>query len=454
MKKLTILTAILIASFSFAQIPNYVPTNGIVGWWPFNGNANDESGNGNNGTVNGATLTSDRNGVASSAYSFDGINDYIIGLSNSFPTNQRTVSVWFFSNNIGIGNLGRGVLGYGGNTCGQSWCMILDNAGSPSGQNAYEVNTHCNVFSVTKSYGSNVPNGNWHNWIVTTDPSGTKFYLDGNLIQSSNQFINNTIVANKNFVFGIFTNPNGIGASINDPNNTAWNGMMDDIGIWSRALSDCEIKDLYYTQLGFTTIDAGQNQTICKGDTTILNGTGGVFLSWNNGVLDSVPFAPQQTNSYVLTGGDNFGCVGSDTVEIVVLDPSSSSQTQTALDTYTWPVNNQTYTQSGTYTDTLVNAVGCDSIVTLNLTLSFTGINDLNASTLSISPNPTAGDFTIAGFELNKISTMRVSDVNGKLVKELDPTATKFTLGTVKPGVYFLTITAGNKQEVIKIIKE
>jgi hypothetical protein len=383
MKKLTILTLLLITSISFAQVPNYVPTNGLVGWWPFNGNANDESGNGNNGTVNGATLTSDRNGVANSAYSFDGVNDHIIGLSNSFPTNQRTVSVWFFSNNIGTGNFGRGVLGYGGNTCGQSWCMILDNAGSISGQNAYEINTHCNVFSVTKSYGSNVPNGNWHNWVVTTDPSGTNFYLDGVIINSSNSFINNTVAINKNFVFGIFPNENGIGASINDPNNTVWNGELDDIGIWNRALTDCEIKNLY-----------------------------------NGGV-------------------------------------PNSSQTQTALDTYTWPVNNQTYTQSGTYVDTLVNTAGCDSIVTLNLTLSFTGINELTTSTLFISPNPTAGDFTIGGLELyNNISTMRVSDVNGKLVKELDPTASKFTLGTVKPGVYFLTITVGNKQEVIKLIKE
>jgi hypothetical protein len=49
---------------------------------------------------------------------------------------------------------------------------------------------------------------------------------------------------------------------------------------------------------------------------------------------------------------------------------------------------------------------------------------------------------------------MRVSDVNGKLVKELDPTANKFTFGSVKSGVYFLTITAVDKQEVIKIIKE
>lgn len=49
---------------------------------------------------------------------------------------------------------------------------------------------------------------------------------------------------------------------------------------------------------------------------------------------------------------------------------------------------------------------------------------------------------------------MSLSDVNGKLVKELDPTANKFTLGTVKPGVYFLTIIASNKQEVIMMIKE
>ena len=59
------------------NVPNYVPTNGLVGWWPFNGNANDESGNNNNGTVNGATLTSDRFGNANKAYSFDGVNDFI-----------------------------------------------------------------------------------------------------------------------------------------------------------------------------------------------------------------------------------------------------------------------------------------------------------------------------------------------------------------------------------------
>ncbi len=52
MKKRSLLLSV-VAAFGFttvimAQVPNYVPTNGLVGWWPFNGNTNDESGNGNN----------------------------------------------------------------------------------------------------------------------------------------------------------------------------------------------------------------------------------------------------------------------------------------------------------------------------------------------------------------------------------------------------------------------
>jgi len=54
-----------------------IPSNGLVAWYPFNGNANDESGNGNNGVVNGATLTADRFGNANGAYSFDGVNSFI-----------------------------------------------------------------------------------------------------------------------------------------------------------------------------------------------------------------------------------------------------------------------------------------------------------------------------------------------------------------------------------------
>ena len=79
-----VLVLIFVVNLLSAQnIPNYVPKDGLVGYWPFNGNANDESGNGNHGTVNGATLTSDRNGTANSAYSFNGVSNYIEIPNNS-----------------------------------------------------------------------------------------------------------------------------------------------------------------------------------------------------------------------------------------------------------------------------------------------------------------------------------------------------------------------------------
>lgn len=92
MKK--IITSILVftGTLLFSQVPNYVPTNGLVGWWPFTGNANDMSGNGNNGIVNGATLTTDRNGNNNSAYSFNGVNQFI---QVQTPSLNNTISISF-----------------------------------------------------------------------------------------------------------------------------------------------------------------------------------------------------------------------------------------------------------------------------------------------------------------------------------------------------------------------
>ncbi|MDR1813996.1 MAG: C10 family peptidase [Tannerella sp.] len=71
-----------------------IPTNGLVAYFPFNGNANDASGNGNHGTVHGATLTTDRFGKANNAYYFDGNSAYIDG---SFKNNlaRFTITLWF-----------------------------------------------------------------------------------------------------------------------------------------------------------------------------------------------------------------------------------------------------------------------------------------------------------------------------------------------------------------------
>jgi hypothetical protein len=68
----------------------------LLGYYPFNGNANDESGNGNNGTVLGAVLTHDRFGNPNSAYSFDGIDDYINMGNHAIlkPQLPATISLW------------------------------------------------------------------------------------------------------------------------------------------------------------------------------------------------------------------------------------------------------------------------------------------------------------------------------------------------------------------------
>jgi hypothetical protein len=91
-----VMAVALTTSTLFAQVPSYVPSNGLVGYWPFNGNANDISGNANNGTNNGATLTTDRFGNSNSAYSFDG-QSYIRVTHNqnfNFGIGNYTLSVW------------------------------------------------------------------------------------------------------------------------------------------------------------------------------------------------------------------------------------------------------------------------------------------------------------------------------------------------------------------------
>ena len=92
--KLLFLIVIIVTSNS---LQSQIPTNGLVGYWPFSGNANDSSGNNLNGTVNGAVLTEDRFGNSSSAFNFDGIDDYILVNDDdllSFPNNEFTFSFW------------------------------------------------------------------------------------------------------------------------------------------------------------------------------------------------------------------------------------------------------------------------------------------------------------------------------------------------------------------------
>jgi hypothetical protein len=230
-----------------AQVPSYVPTNGLVGYWPFNGNANDESGNGNNGTVNGATLTTDRNGVVDKAYSFDGYND-LIRIQHQNTLNlmgDYSISVWYKGNFLNIND--------------NNWVFIAkrdDNGTCCSSVVPYDIfipfnSTNYAVPAIAYANGnytfSNPPNttpislDQWQNLIITNASDLIKFYINGQLIFSEN--ISSTLRASN-------TSDLLIG-SVNRELGAEWmNGKLDDIGIWNRTLTQQEITNLYISTLG------------------------------------------------------------------------------------------------------------------------------------------------------------------------------------------------------------
>jgi hypothetical protein len=415
--KLTITTLLLlISTISFAQIPSYVPSNGLVGWWPFNGNANDESGNGNNGTVNGATLTVDRFGVADKAYSFDG-NTVTIPLTQQMVNmSNRTISFWFKT------------------TGPQSGGRFFEATNYSWGAASYNSNLFDCWFNKSNiaynAVGLSYPNHNsWYNIVYVCDSinSSVRVYLNGVNVHTSISVSNpgNPIDWQNHFL------RLGQGNA-----NESFGGDLDDFGIWDRALNLCEIQQLYTLQINSTTIYAGPDQTICRGDLVTLQGAGVGSLAWDNGVIDGVPFEPAQSGAYVLTGADSLGCIGTDTVQVTVLENASSTINQTAIDSYT--LNGQTYTQSGTYTQVVPAANGCDSVITLNLELDFTGIQSHTNTSLQLYPNPVKDVMTLVGLKGEAVS-FAVYSVDGKLIKS-GQTSGEIQLEDLKKGNYILKI--------------
>src|SRR5688572_17208135 len=102
MKKIYVFLALIITLQGFAQVPSYVPTNGLVGYWPLDNNANDLCVNQNHGVVNGPTPTSDRFNQSNHAYSFNGISDFISVPNNSTLSgfNGLTLASWIKTNTI------------------------------------------------------------------------------------------------------------------------------------------------------------------------------------------------------------------------------------------------------------------------------------------------------------------------------------------------------------------
>jgi hypothetical protein len=207
-----------------------VPTNGLIAWYPFNGNASDESGNDNHGVVFGATLTNGRNGLTNFAYSFSNGSNLIATTKQYKSPNSLSYSVWFKTN---TSTSFSHIIGFNGgqNSHGYFWDRVLYIKNNKLGYYTFDP-------SIFQEVDVNVIDNVWHHCAVTMDQFGSNIYLDGKLLSSrSNQNIG------QNFS-GYFR----IGGLSPDDLNNSMIGSYDDIGIWNRALTAEEVSKIYLGQ--------------------------------------------------------------------------------------------------------------------------------------------------------------------------------------------------------------
>jgi len=554
-----------------AQIPSYVPVNGLLSYYPFNGNGNDLSPFNNHLTNNGATPTADRFGNANAAYDFDGISSFLTRTNPSYTFNSTstfTVSFWY--KRVNTASLGIPIMHATTASGNFVWIFQLASLNMQFGTNKQG--------SAWIWAQSTTTTDVWTHIVMVYNAGQMTLYKD-NVAAATGTF-NHTAVSSTTLPLLI---GKGVGGS-------HFYGQIDDIGIWNRALSQCEINDLYtssttltglsagpdqyacngsqitlsatgattyiwtpnivngstfsptisqnYTVTGFDAngcsswdqvaviaqnvnvnagqdlflcsgdsaqlnatgypgiqwsggisnnvpflpnqtqiyiasasnangctdsdtvsvivnslpqINAGPDQSICFGEEVILYGTGGIFMFWSNNIADSIPFVPQLSGSYVLTGASNEGCIGTDTVYVSVNDASSNNITASALDSYS--LNGQTYTSSGTYTQILTNAAGCDSLLTLNLTLDFTGLSDFNNKDFSVYPNP-AQNIVFLNVEADLIgSGLMIYDALGRILLEttLQKQETSIDIQEFASGTY--TIRIGSKSKRLEVLR-
>ncbi len=132
---------------------------------------------------------------------------------------------------------------------------------------------------------------------------------------------------------------------------------------------------------------AGGDTLLCPGESIQINsGTGGVDFQWylnGNPIAgaNEISYTTNMAGHYNITKTNELGCIDSADVALILYDavPTSSTQVETACDAYTWPVNGTTYNATGMYQHTLTNAAGCDSIITLDLTINLSNAGDTTA---------------------------------------------------------------------------
>ena len=408
---LKLMLAIVLTSQAMAQaIPSNVPKDGLVGWWPFNGNANDESGNGNHGTVNGATLTVDRFGRSNNAYSFDNIINYneitISAKSLDNLTNAISIFGWFKANELS--NFAQ-ILGKRLNNNYAPFSSLAIQKGVSNETWRVQMSTNTTT-DFLLSTNSELVDSVWISFCITYDGNSLKYYEDGKLLAKS-PLSGNILYNDSPLIFG--GSASGIGQS--------FRGQIDDIAIYNRALSELEIKQLYEG---------------CPRETATLNPTNGVVLKNSNPItLNATPSGGVFKGKAILNGD---------------FTPKNATLGSNSFDYHF--VNSQGCKDSTQFKVVVYDTLGtvCSSTDTLKIKFQLTtGIKAGQLTAMNVYPNPTSDVLIIEASDVNALKnyTYRIVNLEGKEVYKNFVTATKTeislkTLGS--KGIYVLHILDEN----------
>jgi|TARA_B100000795_G_C22764802_1_gene425207 hypothetical protein len=508
MKKLLLCLLFSTSINLIAQVPNYVPSDSLVGWWPFNGNANDESGNGNNGTVTGATLVNDRLGNPNSAYDFDGINDFINSrYVSGYGSDTFSLSFWIRKDNnpqtyeiICVANTSRG-----------RWGAIV-------GANNLDMNVGQGCGGCCTAHSHNTGVGPWYHIVFVVQGDSTDIYKDAIHLARSQNSIPNSCGGSLYFGVDIVSRPE------------YFNGRLDDIAFWDRALTNIEIGGLHAADIcsadPFTsqptdqTVIAGNEATFSFTDTLTFAtyqwqmDTGNGYSNLSNAGQFSGTDTNLLTVSTVSLGNDSsfFRCLVTDLTNcedttfvaalFVMCTPSpitTQPTDQTVISgneatfsftdsltaaSYQWQMDGGTgysdLSNAGQFSDTdtdsliissttmgnnntlyrciVTESTSClDTTDVSTLTVNDnTSITELNISLVKLFPNPSNGVITLTLAEHSN-GQIILTDILGKevLSKRFNSNEVQLNLKSLEfKGTYFANVldSAGNVVAIKKLI--
>lgn len=195
--------------------------DGLVGWWPFNGDTEDYSVTANT-TINYGAVSATGQNSASGAYDFNGSTAYVdCGTDAALRPNNVSVSAWVYLDAYSSGM--SGIVNYGG---GGYWLKV-----NYDGPLSFYISTAGIDTPVSVSTGT------WHHLAGTYTATGTlKIYIDG------------TEVTNSTTLSGYVTNYSGLRCLIGTVKNVAGrytDGRIDDVRIYDRVLNGSEVRYMF-----------------------------------------------------------------------------------------------------------------------------------------------------------------------------------------------------------------